>query len=708
MNNPWATSGFIDLANLSRAIERHGKSKNHIDCAVKLKLFGRVRIDEALDLARTISTKKHKEQVKKNRDILRKLIIAALYLAPFRGHNEAAGSSNRESNFVELVGAFAEFDTALAEHLGSSTVFSGMSNTVQNDIIESIARSIQDETDKEIHISPFIAVQVDDTSDISNKCQLTVIIRYVNEKAVWNFKSRAVHAIHEGRGSLCIAFDKIMTEPGWDKETIAQSASLKQKLEDFDFTFLLGVFQSIFGLTEPLFQVLQSKTVDIKKCQDRIMSTLRALKATRTDETFSRIYEETVKAVGDPVPRRKRRRRGWDDLEQGFNQHQEGDEETVVSFRRLYFQIVDGIVLHMTQRFADMEHLNFFRILEHTSFASFCNPAAFPSSELAQLINTYPFFDEQNSDGRSRISPLFSHIAGSLTLDLDLTGCAGGAGHQAELLRLVHGVVCAGDHHPVPGPPALRFVPQLQDAAVGQHVDGDGGLRTNCRGDKEADSVVATEAMSLVLVEADEAVVLIILVDHISRLVGRYAIMGLSLDKIIQNKSELLDITYGNHKQQQLELSTVSWRYGVGWGGCVGRPGPAAYLHAGCQLLHGASLGLEPAMVSNSTGMAAGSDGQLTRWTDLHPTEPDSGGAGASCCYTDEIHHSLYITHRNPRVLMCWLPSLKRIFLAESSKLLEPSSLTINARISPAPTPSTYLARRRLSSLLRYVSNLWE
>ncbi|KAK5918286.1 hypothetical protein CgunFtcFv8_003063 [Champsocephalus gunnari] len=186
-----------------------------------------------------------------------------------------------------------------------------------------------------------------------------------------------------------------MTEPGWDKETIAQSASLKQKLEDFDFTFLLGVFQSIFGLTEPLFQVLQSKTADIKKCQDRIMSTLSALKATRTDETFSRIYDDTVKAVGDPVPRRKRRRCGWDDLEQGFNQHQEGDEETVVSFRRLYFQIVDGVVLHMTQRFADMEHLHFFRILEHRSFTSFCNPDAFPSSELALLINTYPFFDEQ-------------------------------------------------------------------------------------------------------------------------------------------------------------------------------------------------------------------------------------------------------------------------------------------------------------------------
>lgn len=83
---------------------------------------------------------------------------------------------------MELVRAFAEFDTTLTEHLGSSTVFSGMSNTIQSDITESIADVIQDEIDKEINMSHFIAVEVDDTSDISNKCQLAVIIRYVNKK----------------------------------------------------------------------------------------------------------------------------------------------------------------------------------------------------------------------------------------------------------------------------------------------------------------------------------------------------------------------------------------------------------------------------------------------------------------------------------------------------------------------------------------------
>lgn len=222
-------------------------------------------------------------------------------------------------------------------------------------------------------------------------CEVDRAVRVPGGSVVrWNFKSRAVHAIHEGRTLLCVAFDRIMTEPGWDKDTIAQSAALKQKLEDFDFTFLLGVFQSIFGLTE----AFQSKTADIKKCQDRINSTINALKATRTDETFTGIYDETVQAVGEPGHRRKRRRRGWEALEQGLSQHQEGDKDTVSSFRRLYFQIVDSIVLHMTQRFADMEHLSFFRVMDHTSFSSFCKPAAFPRRELAQLIKTYPFFDE--------------------------------------------------------------------------------------------------------------------------------------------------------------------------------------------------------------------------------------------------------------------------------------------------------------------------
>lgn len=531
LNNPWATTGFNDLANLTRAIERHAKSKCHIMSELKLKLFGRVRINEALDQASVISVQRHNEKVRKNRDIMKRFIIAALYLGrqeqAFRGHNESATSSSNRGNFVELVQAFAEFDTAVAEHLGSSTVFTGMSNTIQNDIIESIAHVIKDEIDKEINSAPFIAVEVDDTTDISCKCQLTVIARYVNEKGMicerflgffdisldrdaeaittvvmraigdyspatklicqtydgascmsgqrggvqalvkskcpyalfihcyahklnlvlaqgtsniqeaklffanldcfhnffsrsckrtalltevdnsirvpggsatrWNFKSRAVHAIHEGRRSLIIVFDRIMTEPGWDKDAIAQSSALKSKLNDFEFVFMLEVFKTIFGLTEPLFQILQSKTLDIRKCDERINSTLDALRATRSNGTFQELYEKTVQTVGMPKNRRKRRRRDWEGFEQGVNMDADGEEDQGPDScrRHLYFELVDGIVLHMTQRFTDMKSLDFFRVLDNGSFQKYSQPSGFPGRELSQLVVTYPLFDEQ-------------------------------------------------------------------------------------------------------------------------------------------------------------------------------------------------------------------------------------------------------------------------------------------------------------------------
>lgn len=180
----------------------------------------------------------------------------------------------------------------------------------------------------------------------------------------WDFKNCALHAVHEGRRSLCITFNKIMTEPGWDKETIAQSMALKEKLEDFDFTFLFRIFQSIFGLTEP------SRFCKVRRCtlkNAKIGSrSLSVLSKPQEQMRCSVAYDETVQAVGEPVPRCKCNCHGWEDLEQGVNQHQQGDEKTVLFYRCLYFQIVDSIVLHMTQRFAYMEHLSFFQVLDHT------------------------------------------------------------------------------------------------------------------------------------------------------------------------------------------------------------------------------------------------------------------------------------------------------------------------------------------------------
>lgn len=114
-----------------------------------------------------------------------------------------------------------------------------------------------------------------------------------------------------GRQSLNIVFERIMTEPGWDNDAIAQAIALKQKLQDFKFMFLLNVFRAIFGHTDVLLMlVLQARLLDLRRSFDYIDLTLKSLKLLRTDKTFQEVYDNTVRAVGQEDDRRKWRCRG--------------------------------------------------------------------------------------------------------------------------------------------------------------------------------------------------------------------------------------------------------------------------------------------------------------------------------------------------------------------------------------------------------------
>ncbi|XP_056132817.1 sodium/iodide cotransporter [Lampris incognitus] len=142
--------------------------------------------------------------------------------------------------------------------------------------------------------------------------------------------------------------------------------------------------------------VLQSKALDIRKCDERVNSTLIALRATRSSEIFNRLYKKTVQTVGIPNQRRKRTRRTWEDFELGVST--DGDQEDMGpmdSYRHLFFQLLDGIVQHMTQRFQDMKNLSFFHALDNELFKAYSQHAGFPGREISQLVETYPLFDEQ-------------------------------------------------------------------------------------------------------------------------------------------------------------------------------------------------------------------------------------------------------------------------------------------------------------------------
>jgi len=122
---------------------------------------------------------------------LKDLINVNCFLAnqqlAFCCNDETSISSNRGNN-VELLHTIAAKGVRLARHLETSTVFSGFSNIIQNDLIAAIRDVVRYDI-KEISATPFVAAEVDESTDVTNKAQVSVI-RPMWLKAWWLVKRR--------------------------------------------------------------------------------------------------------------------------------------------------------------------------------------------------------------------------------------------------------------------------------------------------------------------------------------------------------------------------------------------------------------------------------------------------------------------------------------------------------------------------------------
>lgn len=182
--NVWIKEGFSNMNSLRTAVQKHDKSKAHICSSMKFASFGKTRIDLQLDKQQALHIAQHNAVVKKNREILLRLINAVCFLGKqemaFRGHSESAESDNR-GNYIEYLYSLSEFDNMLANHLESSTVFRGTSPAIQNDLILAVSEVMMNNIKAEIGVTPFVAIIVDETSDCSNQSQLSTVLRYVDQ-----------------------------------------------------------------------------------------------------------------------------------------------------------------------------------------------------------------------------------------------------------------------------------------------------------------------------------------------------------------------------------------------------------------------------------------------------------------------------------------------------------------------------------------------
>lgn len=153
----------------------------------KLARFGENRIDEALSSQLKTANTQHNIQVRKNREVLKRLIDVTCYLAnqelSFRGHNESVLSLNR-GNYIEFLNVLKQYDPILSQHLETATVFKGTSMAIQNDLIKAVGELLNSHISKTIKQSEFVAIMLDETSDIQMKSQLSVVFRYYFNKKI--------------------------------------------------------------------------------------------------------------------------------------------------------------------------------------------------------------------------------------------------------------------------------------------------------------------------------------------------------------------------------------------------------------------------------------------------------------------------------------------------------------------------------------------
>ena len=161
----------------------------------------------------------------------------------------------------------------------------------------------------------------------------------------------------------------------WDSETVALARGYFYFLSEFETTFFLQVFSRIFAYTDILYNILQTKHLDILYCANKVQETRQLILNER--ENFDALWTDINK---------------MNDHSQDLSRKRKRMENDADKCRRLYFQIIDNITVQITERFGSLPQLEFVSLLDPTKYESY--RLNFPSSAIDALKGKHnDFFD---------------------------------------------------------------------------------------------------------------------------------------------------------------------------------------------------------------------------------------------------------------------------------------------------------------------------
>ncbi|KAH8026349.1 hypothetical protein HPB51_020333 [Rhipicephalus microplus] len=190
-------SAFVNggYSNWKNALERDGGFRKHENslvhktCQASWVSFTQMKAGGQSRSVATHLSDAYSREVQENRlyiarvaDILR---FTAVQGISQRGHDESARSENK-GNFVELLNLFAKYDDIIGKKLnGGAANAKYVHHSIQDQILEILSHITLTSIKEEMKSSQCFALIVDETKDLSKTEQLSVVVRYYLNGAVF-------------------------------------------------------------------------------------------------------------------------------------------------------------------------------------------------------------------------------------------------------------------------------------------------------------------------------------------------------------------------------------------------------------------------------------------------------------------------------------------------------------------------------------------
>ena len=189
-------------------------------------------------------------------------------------------------------------------------------------------------------------------------------------KTKWSYNSRMIKIIDSNYAAINECLGEIyLGDSVFDAETCTTARGLHAFMLEFNTVFLLKLFANIFAHTDVLYQILQTKELDVVECLRNVKACLASIEELKAEHHFYRTLNDAIDVSGETVT-----------------------DSNGINYRPIYDFIIDKIIDEMSKRFKELDEYKFIILLNHEKFAEF--NVTFPTKNLKMLISYHSKFDE--------------------------------------------------------------------------------------------------------------------------------------------------------------------------------------------------------------------------------------------------------------------------------------------------------------------------